>query len=42
MDIVDTVEKVLAKVENIPVATLEDVWSYDRHARNLAQEIIGA
>jgi len=40
MDIVRTVEAVLAKVENIPVDSLDDVWSHDREARRLAQEMI--
>jgi len=40
MDIVRTVEAVLAKVENTPVDSLDDVWSHDREARRLAQEII--
>jgi len=40
MDIVHTVEAVLEKVENSPVDSIDDVWSYDREARRLAQEII--
>jgi len=40
MDIVRTVEAVLAKVENTSVDSLDDVWSHDREARRLAQEII--
>lgn len=40
MDIVHTVEAVLEKVENTPVDSIDDVWSYDREARRLAQEII--
>jgi len=40
MDIVRTVEAVLEKVENTPVDSLEDVWSHDREARRLAQEMI--
>jgi len=40
MDIVRTVEEVLAKVENTPVDSLDDVWSHDREARRLAQEMI--
>jgi len=39
-DIVTTVEKVLARVENIPVALLDDVWLHDEHARRLANEVI--
>jgi len=42
MDIVRSVEQVLEQVENIPVATLDEVWSHDAHARALAFEIIGA
>lgn len=41
MEIVTAVESVLAQVENLPVETLEEVWSYDRHARVLADEVIG-
>ncbi|MFQ5518729.1 MAG: 1-deoxy-D-xylulose-5-phosphate reductoisomerase [Mariprofundus sp.] len=41
MDIVNTVEKVLGQVENIPVGTLDEVWLHDAHARKLAQEVIG-
>ena len=40
MQIVEIVEIVLSKVKNIPVETLDDVWSYDRHARQLAEEVI--
>ncbi|MDQ6968535.1 MAG: 1-deoxy-D-xylulose-5-phosphate reductoisomerase [Mariprofundaceae bacterium] len=40
MDIVATVEAVLEKVENSMVDSIDDVWSYDREARRLAQEII--
>jgi len=40
MDIVRTVEAVLAKVENTSVDSLDDVWSHDREARRLAQEMI--
>ncbi len=42
MDIVAVVESVLERVENIPVDTLDEVWSYDRQARALAQEMISA
>ncbi len=42
MDIVGVVESVLDRVENIPVDTLDEVWSYDRQARALAQEMISA
>jgi len=40
MDIVNTVETVLSMVENIPVDTLDEVWSHDAHARTLANQII--
>jgi len=40
MQIVESVESVLSKVKNVPVETLDDVWSYDRHARKLAEEVI--
>jgi len=40
MSIVESVESVLSQVENLPVATLEDVWSYDREARQLTEEVI--
>ncbi|MDQ6954887.1 MAG: 1-deoxy-D-xylulose-5-phosphate reductoisomerase [Mariprofundaceae bacterium] len=40
MDIVTTVEAVLLRVENVPVDSLEAVWSYDREARVLAQEMM--
>lgn len=40
MDIVHTVESVLEKVKNTSADSLDDVWSYDREARRLAQEII--
>jgi len=40
MDIVTTVEKVLQQVDNVPVETLDDVWSYDAHARAMAVEIM--
>lgn len=39
-DIVKSVESVLAKVENVPVASIEEVWSYDRMARDITQEIM--
>jgi len=38
--IVETVETVLAKVENIPVDTLDQVWSHDQAARVLALEVM--
>jgi len=41
MDIVNTVEHVLGQVDNIPVATLDDVWSHDAHARALAFDRMG-
>jgi len=40
MEIVTTVEQVLAKVENIPVGSLDEVWLHDGHARKLAEEVI--
>jgi len=40
MSIVESVESVLSQVENLPVATLEDVWSYDREVRQLTEEVI--
>ncbi len=40
MQIVATVEQVLAKVENVPVGTLDEVWLHDGHARKLAHEVI--
>jgi len=42
MQIVESVEQVLSQVKNIPVETLDDVWSYDRHARQLTEEVITA
>ncbi len=42
MHIVESVEGVLSQVKNIPVETLDDVWSHDRHARQLAEEVIAA
>ncbi|MDX8394967.1 MAG: 1-deoxy-D-xylulose-5-phosphate reductoisomerase [Mariprofundaceae bacterium] len=40
MDIVRNVESVLSRVENTPVDTLDDVWSYDHHARELTNDLI--
>jgi len=40
MQIVRVVEEVLSRVENLPVETLEEVWSYDRAARRLAEEVM--
>ena len=40
MSIVESVESVLSQVENLPVETLEDVWSYDREVRQLTKEVI--
>ncbi len=40
MDIVATVEAVLARVDNVPVGTLDEVWLHDAHARRLAEEVI--
>jgi len=42
MEIVTTVEQVLARVDNRPAATLDEVWQMDEHARALAEEVIGA
>ncbi len=41
MHIVATVEKVLERVENIPVGDLEQVWMIDAAARKAAAEVIG-
>jgi len=38
--IVETVEAVLGKVENVPVDTLDQVWSHDQAARLLALEVM--
>lgn len=40
MQIVRVVESVLAQVENLPVETLDKVWSHDHDARRLAEEVI--
>ncbi|MDX8403007.1 MAG: 1-deoxy-D-xylulose-5-phosphate reductoisomerase [Mariprofundaceae bacterium] len=40
MQIVQVVESVIAQVENSPVETLDEVWSYDYDARRLAEEVI--
>jgi len=40
MQIVQVVESVIAQVENLPVETLDEVWSYDYDARRLAEEVI--
>jgi 1-deoxy-D-xylulose-5-phosphate reductoisomerase len=40
MDIVTTVEQVLARVDNVPVGRLDEVWLHDGHARKLADEVI--
>jgi 1-deoxy-D-xylulose-5-phosphate reductoisomerase len=42
MDIVAITEEVLAKVENVPVGSLDDVWLHDEKARILANEVITA
>lgn len=42
MQIVESVEHVLSQVKNSPVETLDDVWSYDRRARELTEEVIKA
>ncbi|PJA33325.1 MAG: 1-deoxy-D-xylulose-5-phosphate reductoisomerase, partial [Zetaproteobacteria bacterium CG_4_9_14_3_um_filter_53_7] len=41
-DIVSTVEKVLAQVDNVPVGTLDEVWLLDEQARRMANEVISA
>jgi len=38
--IVQVVESVLGQVKNLPVDTLDEVWSYDRDARHLAEEVM--
>lgn len=40
MQIVRVVEAVLSQVENLPVETLDQVWSHDRESRRLAQEVM--
>ncbi|MDT8375820.1 MAG: 1-deoxy-D-xylulose-5-phosphate reductoisomerase [Mariprofundaceae bacterium] len=40
MKIVESVESVLSLADNLPVETIEDVWSYDRQARRLTEEVI--
>jgi 1-deoxy-D-xylulose-5-phosphate reductoisomerase len=40
MKIVESVELVLSQVDNLPVETVADVWSYDREARRLTEEVI--
>jgi len=40
MQIVRVVEEVLARVENLPVASLDEVWSHDRLARQLSEEVM--
>jgi len=40
MDIVATTEAVLARVENVPVGSLDDVWLLDEQARILANEVM--
>jgi len=42
MDIVETVDQVLSKAENVPVGSLDEVWLHDGHARKLADEVIAA
>lgn len=42
MDIVATTEEVLARVENVPVGSLDDVWLHDEKARILANEVMTA
>lgn len=42
MQIVESVEHVLSQVKNSPVETLDDVWSYDRRARELTEEVTKA
>jgi len=41
-EIVAVIEAVLARVENIPVVALGDVWLHDEQARKMACEVIGA
>ena len=41
-DIVAVIEAVLARVENVPVVALADVWLHDEQARVMAREVIGA
>ncbi len=40
MDIVATVESVMAKTNNLYVKSLEEVWSFDAEARQLAKDLI--
>ena len=40
MEIMAVIESVLARVENVPVAALEDVWLHDEQARRMALEVI--
>jgi len=42
VDIVATTEEVLARVENVPISNLDDVWLHDERARILANEVISA
>jgi 1-deoxy-D-xylulose-5-phosphate reductoisomerase len=42
MDIVAITEEVLARVENVPVGSLDDVWLHDEKARILANEVMTA
>jgi 1-deoxy-D-xylulose-5-phosphate reductoisomerase len=42
MDIVVTIEEVLARVENVSVGSLDDVWLHDEQARILANEVMTA
>ena len=42
LDIVATTEKVLSRVENVPVGSLDDVWLHDEKARLLANEVMTA
>ncbi len=42
MDIVETVEQVLSKAENVPVGSLDEVWLHDGHARKMADEVMTA
>jgi len=41
-DIVTTVEKVLSRVDNVPVESLDELWLHDEQARKLANEVISA
>jgi len=42
MEIVATVEAVLARTTDVPVGSLDEVWEMDRLARQMAEEMTGA